>query len=234
MLRWRSVSHQNDVEGSAQGSPSTAVDPNDQAGADLIRFEESGPEPRPKRPHRLRIVMAILAAVAIALLAFVGPKMWRVTQQTGATLNMPETIADLQRDDSEPAKATVRELMSALGTKIDLDQTAAAVYSQEAGGRGRSIMLFGGTALLWSPEQELDAVLKLAEDTGDQIRDLRSVDPGPLGGVMKCGSIGTANAPMAVCGWADHGSIALALFPERSASDAAFLMRTLRSATLSR
>ncbi|WP_117214961.1 hypothetical protein [Allorhizocola rhizosphaerae] len=195
---------------------------------------EQASGPAPKRVRPLAIALVILIAAAIAAAIAVGPTVMRVAAQRDATLAMPETVAELKRDDSDGAKEAATDLVTALRAEIDLDRSAAAVYSDPTNDPGKSIMLFGGTTLLLSPERELDAVLKLTEDAGDRIHGLQSVDPGPLGGVMKCGSTGTEASPMAVCGWADHGSIALALFPGRAPTDAAFLMRTLRSATLTR
>ncbi len=187
-----------------------------------------------KRTRPLTIVTVVLLAAAIAAGIAIGPTILRVAQQRNATLAMPESVAEFKRDDSDGAKEAATDLVTALRAEIALDDSAGAVYSDPTNDPGKSILLFGGTTLLLSPERELDAVLRLTEDAGDKIRDLQSVDPGPLGGIMKCGATGIETSPMAVCGWADHGSIALALFPERSPADAAFLMRTLRSATLSR
>ncbi len=178
--------------------------------------------------------MAVLGAAAIAVVATLGPLTWQILSQKGATLSMPATIGTLTRDDSANAKETASDLVTALRAEIDLDATAGAIYTDPAAGPDKSVMLFGGTALLWSPGKELDTVLTLLEDTGDNIKNLSEVDAGPMGGVMKCGISGTDGSAMAVCGWADHGSIALALFPGRSPADGAVLMRQLRAATLKR
>ena len=220
-----------------EAAPNETSVPDDRFDSELIRLEDppdsetTGPPARRRGP---RIALAILAAAAIAAAAFLGPTLWRINQQRDATLAMPATVADFKRDDSEPAKGTASDLLTAMRAEIELDHSTAAIYTDPSTDPGKSVMLFGGTALLWSPERELDAVLGLIEDSGDKIRDLQTVEPGPLGGTMKCGATGSSDSPMAVCGWADHGSIALALFPGRSASDSEFLMRTLRSATLTR
>jgi hypothetical protein len=181
------------------------------------------------------ILTIFLGVIAATVLATLGPFTWRIISQNGATLSMPDTIGTLTRDDSPGAKETANDLVSALQAQIKLDSATGAVYSDPAGGAGKTVMLFGGTALLWSPERELDTVMTLLEDTGDQLKDLSEVDAGPLGGVMKCGGSGLSDdSAMAVCGWADHGSLALALFPGRTPADAAVLMRQLRAATLSR
>ena len=49
--------------------------------------------------------------------------------------------------------------------------------------------------------------------------------PGDLGGVMKCGTTSGDGGDIAVCGWADHGSVVMAMFPGRSVDDAGGLLR---------
>jgi hypothetical protein len=176
--------------------------------------------------------VAVLGAAVMVMGALFGPTAVRVLSQNGATLTMPATVGNLTRDDSDAAKATANDLVTALQASIEVDHSAAAVYTNA----DQTVMLFGGTTLLWNPEAELDTVLTLMEDKDEQgIRDLKTVDPGPLGGIMKCGLTEELSASaMAVCGWADHGSIALALFPARNADEAAGLMRDLRAASLKR
>jgi hypothetical protein len=145
---------------------------------------------------------------------------------------MPEQVAELKRDDSPLAKEHSSDLVAILQAQIsDLSSSAGAVYEEPSGDARHSVMIFGGTTLLWDPERELDTVLSfISESSEDRLKELAAVDPGPLAGVMKCGTTQMDDAPMAICGWADHGSIAVALFPGRSTSDAANLMRALRSA----
>ena len=45
---------------------------------------------------------------------------------------------------------------------------------------------------------------------------------------MKCGTTRTDDGKMPVCGWADHGSVGLAMFPQRSESEAAAILREIR------
>ena len=47
---------------------------------------------------------------------------------------------------------------------------------------------------------------------------------------MKCGTTKTDAGDLTVCGWADHGSLALAMFDNRSEAEAAPLMRQIRDA----
>lgn len=194
--------------------------------------EEEQSATRSRRPAALKIAMAVLGAVAIALAITTGPAIVRIFKQKDATLHMPDQVSDLKRDDSPLAKEHASDLVAILQAQIsDLKSSVGAVYEGPSGDASHSIMIFGGTTLLWNPERELDTVLAFISESGeDSLKELAAVEPGPLAGVMKCGTTQMDDSPMAICGWADHGSIAVALFPGRSTSDAANLMRSLRSA----
>jgi hypothetical protein len=204
--------------------------------SDLFKLqhpEEEEPAATPsRRPAVLKIAMAVLGAVALTLIITIGPTILRIIGQKDAKLDLPEQVAELKRDDSPLAKEHAGDLVAILRAQIsDLDSSVGAVYEGPTRDAGQSVMIFGGTTMLWNPGRELDTVLSfISESSDDRLKDLADVDAGPLGGVMKCGSTQMDDAPMAICGWADHGSIAIALFPGRSTSDAASLLRSLRSA----
>jgi hypothetical protein len=220
----------------AAGNETTAPSP------DLIELHEPSSEPpQPSRRSRpLSIALAVLAAIVIVLGTITGPTLVRIFQQKDATLELPERVssggAELKRDDSPVAKEHASDLVAILRAQIiDLDGSVGAVYNTPSGDAAHSIMIVGGTTMFWNPEGELDTVLRfISESSDDPLKDLAAVDPGPLAGTMKCGTTEMDNAPMAICGWADHGSIAIALFPGRSTSEATGLLRDLRAASLKR
>jgi hypothetical protein len=188
----------------------------------------------PRRSSRTRhIVLASLLVVGLAGAAVLGTAGARIIQQKDAVLEPPDSVAGLTRDDSDTAAETADYLRTALAAGVDLDETVAVVYADPADD-GRSVLFFGGTALLFSPGRELDGALDLLGDRGSAPSDLREVPAGDLGGVMKCGTVTVPEGSMSVCGWADHGSVAVAMFPERAVKDAAPLMRELRQATQTR
>ena len=86
------------------------------------------------------------------------------------------------------------------------------------------MLVFGGTTLLWQPERDLDSLFGLMADETGEVTGLREVDAGRLGGVMKCGTTSGQGGDFAVCGWADHGSVVMAMFPGRSVDEAAGLL----------
>lgn len=174
-----------------------------------------------RRRGILILVGGVVAAAALVVAVVFGPTAWEIMKQRDARLTTPAETAGLRLDDSDRAKQTADYLRTALAADLALDDTVGAVYTDGS----RSIIIFGGTGSLRTPSRDLDRAFKLLADDGSAVEDLRTVPPGELGGLMKCGT----TSDMTVCGWADHGSLAVAMFPGRTIDEAAELLRTLRS-----
>jgi hypothetical protein len=206
--------------------------PADPEPIDVTSLVESAREDEPRRPQasrRRRIALATLLALTLAAAAVFATTGWRVIREKDATLSTPDRIAGLERDDRDAAVATADYLRDALAADVDLDQSVGAVYSDPADG-GRSVLVFGGTALLWRPEESLGRGFDLLSDDAGKVEGIRNVSPGALGGVAKCGSATSPDGDLAVCGWADHGSIAMAMFPGRGLDESDELLVAIRDA----
>lgn len=206
------------------------------AGDDDPAFRIAEPEPgdpaAASPPSKARtVVLSSLLVIALAGLGTVGWFGWRVNSERHTTLSTPTTIGSLTLDDSEQATATADYLQTALSAEISMDKAVGAVYS---GGDDRTVLFFGGTTLLWSPGSDLDSAFDLVSDDQSAVTGLKEVDAGDLSGTMKCGVAKSDDGDLTVCGWADHGSLALAMFADRTEAEAAPLMRELRSAIQTR
>ncbi|MEU9509767.1 hypothetical protein AB0D32_26190 [Micromonospora sp. NPDC048170] len=191
------------------------------------RDPDAGPERRATRSRRRRVAWAAAAAVGLAGAAVLGTAGWRVAQQKDADLATPDRVAGLVRDDSDRARSTSDYLRSGFAADIDLDSSFGTVYRDPADDK-RSVLVFGGTTLLWQPERDLDSLFGLLTDETGKVTGLREVPAGRFGGVMKCGTTSGDGGDFAVCGWADHGSVVMAMFPSRSVDDAGGLFRKMR------
>ncbi|MFC0506911.1 hypothetical protein [Micromonospora costi] len=191
------------------------------------------PERRATRSRRRRIGWAVAAVVGLAGAGTLGVAGWRVAQEKDTQLATPAQVAGLARDDSERARSTADYLRSGLAADIDLDRSVGVVYRDPADEK-RSVLVFGGTTLLWQPERDLDTLFGLMSDETGKVTGLREVPAGDLGGVMKCGTTSGEGGDFAVCGWADHGSVALGMFPGRTLDDSAALFRDIRAGIQSR
>ncbi|GLW35483.1 hypothetical protein [Actinoplanes regularis] len=196
--------------------------------------QDERPESESLTPARRRtrtIVLSSLLAVGVAGIGLLGWFSWQINSQRNVVLNPPARVGDLTLDTSENAHETADYLQTALSAEVDLDKTVGAVYT---GGAEKDVLFFGGTTVLWSPEKDLETSFELISDEQGAVTGLHDVDAGSLGGTMKCGTTKTESGDLSVCGWADHGSLALAMFPNRPESEAAPLMRQLREAIQTR
>ncbi|GID33285.1 hypothetical protein [Paractinoplanes brasiliensis] len=181
-------------------------------------------------PVRRALIVGLLA-IATAGVVTLGFTSWRIIAQKDAKLTAPPQIGNLRIDGSENGVTTADYLQTALAAEVELDHTVGAVY-QETG--ERDVLFLGGTGLIWTPSRDLDSAMSLISDKEGSVTNLHAVDPGPLDGVMKCGITKTPDGDLTVCGWADHGSLALAMFNNRTEAEAAPLMREIRNATETR
>ncbi|MEW2382876.1 hypothetical protein AB0873_12445 [Micromonospora sp. NPDC047707] len=188
---------------------------------------EGTSERRPGRSRRRRVAWLLAAAVGLAGVGAFGTAGWRIAQQKDADIASPDRVAGLTRDDSERARSTADYLRSGFAADVELERSFGTVYRDPANER-RSVLIFGGTTLLWQPERDLDSLFDLMTDETGRVTGLREVPAGRLGGVLKCGTTSGEGGDFAVCGWADHGSVVMAMFPDRSVGEAGNLLRSMR------
>lgn len=197
--------------------------------ADAPSTEVVPDQPPRSRPIR-RVALigaAALAAVLLVVGILYGPTMWQVFQQRNTTISTPAQVAGLELDQSDDAKSTAEYIRDAIASSTSLSKSVGGVYAAP-GDKSHSVMFVGGTAHLWKPTDVLNDVFKTITDDTGGVRNIRDIAPGSFGGVMRCGTTATQDGDMPVCGWADHGCVAVALFPGRSLDDAEKLMRDFR------
>lgn len=190
----------------------------------------SAADPKPRSRVRT-VVLASLAVIALAGAGTLGYAGWQVISQKDETLTTPAQIGTLTLNQSDDGRQTADYLQTALSAEVTLDKAVGAVYSDGTSG---SVLFFGGTATIWSPDKSLATAFGLISDKQGSVIGLHKVDPGRFGGTMECGTTKSDDGDLSVCGWADHGSLALAMFPSRSEAASATLLRQIRDATQTR
>lgn len=194
---------------------------------------EPDPSPAPyRRKLIVRVLLGVLAALAVVALILgivYGPTAWRISQQRDPKLDTPAQIGDLRRDDGDAARETVEYIRVAAEAAVDFDRSFGVVYNEGTPG-GRSVLIVGGTVVQWSPVDSLDELFTLITDDSGGVDAVRDLPPGALGGVVRCGRTTTESGDLAVCGWSDHGSAAVALLPGRSLDEASALFPQIRTA----
>jgi hypothetical protein len=229
--------HPSDIDGPAGDSLAADFGLSDEEAERSSTRAPGGPgraHGGPRRRWRAsRIALIVLGVLVLAGLVIVGPTSWQVMAQRDTKLTPPQQVAGLSLDSSDDAKQTADYLRSALEVGVGLNSSVGVVY-RDPGDRARSVLFFGGTEMVYFPDRELRRALALLDDAGDSLKGLHSVPGGRYGGLMQCGLSSGSDGDITVCGWADHGSVGVALFPGRGQDEAAGLMRQIRDATQQR
>jgi hypothetical protein len=155
---------------------------------------------------------------------YVAKPMW---DQYPATAALPQKVSDLRLRDSD--SDTTRSLeLDMRAAHLIAEDTFAGVYGD---GDGKRVTVFGATGFRFSPDKDLSAeVTRLTQ--AYSVKDARDVDSGVRGLYERCGTGRVDGDTVAVCTWADHGSVGTALFTRRSVADSADLLRRLRTAII--
>lgn len=150
--------------------------------------------------------------------------------QYPASIAAEADVPGLTRSKDSARQKTADSLLG----KVESEQWDEASYSVlYTDNRGRGATLLATTRFIFDPEKDLTA--RFATLTGDlKITGDAAVDAGTLGGYKRCGTGSLNGRTVAVCGWADHGSLAVAVFGNRSVDESSTLLDTIRGAVLKR
>jgi len=201
----------------------------------LPGFGAAAPPPPDRSGNRKALWISVAALTAVGAIAV--PVVVHLTRHLPARLQTPSQVAGLTRDQSDSATSTADYLRNAIAAGMGLDDSVGAVYT-DGGGDAHSVILVGGTSSDGSTGTRLNRIFGLLDDATDGVTAVTAEPAGKLGGDMRCGlasdtdpgQTGQPDAEMAICGWADNDTVAIAMFPNRTVSDAAELLRTMRPA----
>jgi hypothetical protein len=146
-------------------------------------------------------------------------------EQFSVTLSAPDTIGDLSRTHTDEDSVLANEFRLVVqGTNA----VSALYYT--AADPVRAIRVVAAAVLSLDPAGRLNSAFQhpVWSQTSGNGTD---VDPGPLGGVARCGYERDGTG---VCAWADYGSAGLVEADGRTSAETAELMRTVRAAVVHR
>jgi hypothetical protein len=168
----------------------------------------------PKKPSALRIVLIAFTVMALLCVAGVGvtffvarDKVSQVVDATKISVVEPATLGG-RAQVSEPAiQASVSQLDGELSKVPGATGSVAAAYGDVK--KQDLVMVAAASSLSGSAESRFEEFTSGMNQGGMQVANLTDTDPGPLGGIAKCGDTGTSDVPMAICVWSDNGSIGM-------------------------
>jgi hypothetical protein len=191
----------------------------------------SGPSATPRSRFRLvrNVILVVLLATVIVVGVLFGPTALQLLREKNTTIDTPPRVAGLARDDTANDSAGLDYLKSGMSAGAPVDHTVAAVYAPDGDG-AHNVLFIGGTGLMLHPDKALDSMFRLVSDQSDGVESVRSEPAGPLGGILRCGTTRIDQTTVAVCGWADHGCIAIAMFAGRDVPESADMFLRMRTA----
>ena len=152
------------------------------------------------------VVLIIVAAVVGASNANPG---------ASHTLSAPAQTAGYTQVTGTVADQVSASISTSLAGKYNKKDVSVAVYSP-TGSEVPEFVFLGVHTSSFSSHSPSDLIASFMK--GAQVGSASSVDPGPLGGKMSCGTSGTSQT---VCVWVDHNTLGTLVFVHLSGSAAA-------------
>jgi hypothetical protein len=152
--------------------------------------------------------------------------------QYPASVQVDATVPGLTRTNDTAAKKAATDVQKAL-TSDHLDESGFTVTYTDASNKSLRVLVAGATRFITDPTRDLEASIgKLPAAL--QVGTVRDIDPGTFGGEQRCAAARYDSRSATVCGWADHGVIALAVFPGKSLEQAGTLTHNIRGSIVRR
>ncbi|MEU4214402.1 hypothetical protein [Actinoplanes sp. NPDC026623] len=167
-----------------------------------------GAPPVKKKSSALKIVLIVVGVVALLCVAGIAvavfaakDKINEVVDATKITVVEPETLGGRSKTANEGLQSSLDGLDSQIPGATG---SVVAVYGDPAD--KDLIMVVAASSINGSAQDRFDEFTSGLGAGGIKMNAMTDTEPGPLGGIAKCGDSETAGVPMAVCVWSDNGS----------------------------
>lgn len=172
----------------------------------------------PAPPRRSRKPWIIGGAVALSLVLGGGGVFAYLMYDKVSSLGTRKVVppAEFQGQSRAGHAATEENLRASMGRAFADNPhvrgaltPVAAVYG---GGDGRGeFIMWGAYGKILDPGSEADQAFDAMARTGYQVGARSAYDPGPLGGTLRCATVGKGGRTWAHCIWADGSSVVIVL-----------------------
>ncbi|MFG1604176.1 hypothetical protein [Actinoplanes sp. NPDC049265] len=191
-----------------------------------------GPQP-PKKSGALKVVLIVVGVVALLCVAGIGAtfffakdKVEEIADGAKITVAAPATLGGREKI-TDPAIARAADQMdSELGKVAGATSSVGAMYGDAQ--KQDVVMVAAASTVSGSAQSRFDEFSKGLASGGVRTDSLTATDPGPLGGIAKCGETSQAAVKMAVCVWSDNGSTGMFAMLFKSKADLEKEFVTLR------
>jgi len=134
------------------------------------------------------------------------------------TITEPATLGGRKKLTSAQFAAIAEQLKGGLETVPGATNTVGALYGDV--GDQDIVIVAAAEAPIKNPKAELEQTFYGAGIGGLKIDNITTAPTGKLGGAAKCGSSETSGVDMAICTWADEGSVGMFIWFDEPVSKA--------------
>jgi hypothetical protein len=148
-------------------------------------------------------------------------------QTTKVTIAAPKTLGGRPKLTDKAVAGVTDQLKSALGQVPGATKSVGALYGTTS--KQDIVVLAAAEATVDDPDTMLDLLFTGASSGATKVTGVTSAPTGSLGGSAKCGSATDSGTRMALCTWADSGSIGMLIWYDKSVAKAKAEFATLRA-----
>ncbi|GID97102.1 hypothetical protein ACFQFC_30820 [Amorphoplanes digitatis] len=153
------------------------------------------------------VVMLLCIAGGVAIFFVSKDKIEEVVDASKITVVEPETLGGRPKTTDAGLQSSVEGLDGQMAQLPGATGAVGAVYGDPT--EQDLVMVAAASSLNGSAQSRFDEFTSGLGQGGINVTAMTDTDPGPLGGIAKCGDSDTAGVPMAVCVWSDNGSVGM-------------------------
>ena len=173
-----------------------------------------GSAPPPKKKSALKILLIVAGVVALLCVAGIGVAVFafkddveRTVDAAKITVVEPQTLGGRAKASDPALQSSVQGLDSEMAGIPGATSSVGAIYGDVQ--KQDIVMIAAASSITGTAQDRYDEFTKGLGQGGIKLDNVSDTDPGPLGGIAKCGDSDTAGTPMAVCVWSDNGSVGM-------------------------
>ena len=179
--------------------------------------------PPKKKSNALKIVLIIVGVVVLLCGAGVAYAIYQGKKKvddfsTAARISVtePATLGGREPATDPRLQSSVTALDTQMQSINGATSSVGAIYGDAT--KQDIVMVVAASTLLGSQQDRFDEFTKGLSSGGFSTSSLTDTEPGPLGGIAKCGDSSASGVPTAVCVWSDQGSVGMIamLFKKRA------------------